>query len=264
MTIENPGAEPINRLSDREEFETNFFDFLLQKAAQSGFSEAKQQAWAGYMYDPARGEETLNTFVSGCKLTFKSGVFPKEGKSQRALDIGCGFGSLMMALEKRFDYAAGIEIQQERVDWAKKRAPKSEIICGSAAQLPWQDNFFDVVISTDVFEHIPADVQQLAAAEISRVLKPGGHAFISVPNRFQIKDEHNHVLFGTWLPNRLREKYVMLASKNKRYERCWERSRLGWTRLFANQGLQVSLEALKPRILSSLLPATRYNLYLTK
>jgi ubiquinone/menaquinone biosynthesis C-methylase UbiE len=256
MTGENTDFEPLNESPQREQFETDFFNFLLQKAAESGFCDTKQHAWAGYMYDPARGEETLNTLVAGCNLTIAPG--------DRALDIGCGFGSLMMALEKRFDHPAGIEIRQERVDWAQKRAPNSEIVCGSAAQLPWEDNFFDVVISTDVFEHIPTDVQQTAAAEICRVLKPGGHAFISVPNRFQLKDEHNHVLFGTWLPNWLREKYVRLASQNNSYERCWERSRSGWQRLFAHQGLQVRLEALKPRILSSLLPATRYNLYLTK
>lgn len=256
MTVENIEFEPLNEPTDQAQFETDFFDFLLQKAAESGFSDANQNAWAGYMYDPARGEETLNTLVSGCHVTIAPG--------DRALDIGCGFGSLMMALEKRFDHAAGIEIRQERVDWAQKRAPNSEIVCGSAAQLPWEDNFFDVVISTDVFEHIPTDIQQLAAAEISRVLKPGGCAFISVPNRFQLKDEHNHVLFGTWLPNGLREKYVLLASKNKRYERCWERSRSGWSRLFKENNLHVKVEALKPQILSSLLPATRYNLYLTK
>jgi len=256
MTAEKLNVDSFNESASQAQFETDFFKFLLQKAAESGFSDTKQHAWAGYMYDPVRGEETLSAFLSGCNFTIAPG--------DRALDIGCGFGSLMMALEKRFDHAAGIEIRQERVDWAQKRAPNSEIVCGSAAQLPWEDNFFDVVISTDVFEHIPTDVQQLAAAEISRVLKPGGSAFISVPNRFQLKDEHNHVLFGTWLPNSLREKYVLLASKNKRYERCWERSRSGWKRLFEDQGLQVRLEALKPRILSSLLPATRYNLYLTK
>jgi 2-polyprenyl-3-methyl-5-hydroxy-6-metoxy-1,4-benzoquinol methylase len=256
MTAENLNLDYSNESADPAQFETDFFDFLLKKAAELGFSDAKQHAWAGYMYDPVRGEETLNALVSGCNLTIAPG--------DRALDIGCGFGSLMMALEKRFDHAAGIEIRQERVDWTQKRVPNSEIVCGSADQLPWGDNWFDVVISTDVFEHIPPTVQQLAAAEISRVLKPNGYAFISVPNRFQLKDEHNQVLFGTWLPDGLREKYVLLASKNQRYERCWERSRSGWKRLFEDQGLQVTVEALKPRILRSLLPATRYNLYLTK
>lgn len=128
MTAENLNVDFLNESANHAQFETNFFNFLLQKAAESGFSEAKQHAWAGYMYDPARGEETLNTLVSGCNLTISPG--------DRALDIGCGFGSLMIALEKRFDYTAGIEIRQERGDWAQKRAPTSEIVCGSAAELP--------------------------------------------------------------------------------------------------------------------------------
>lgn len=133
-------------------------------------------------------------------------------------------------------------IMNERVKWARKRAPRSEVICASATSLPWPDEWFDLVISTDVFEHILYKEQELVASELRRVLKRGGHGFITVSNRFQIFDEHNRVFFATYLPDLARGKHVKGISKNKSYVYCWERTGRGWKNLFESQGFQVGLK----------------------
>lgn len=46
-------------------------------------------------------------------------------------------------------------------------------------KLPFDDNTYDCVLCTQVLEHVP--YPQLILAEISRVLKPGGHAILSLP-----------------------------------------------------------------------------------
>ena len=50
---------------------------------------------------------------------------------------------------------------------------------GTGERLPFEDNFFDLVVAWDVMEHVPDD--QKAFAEVSRVLKPGGYFLFSLP-----------------------------------------------------------------------------------
>lgn len=169
------------------------------------------------MLDTSRGESTVKALLAEFN--------PSDSHCDRALDVGCGFGSFLIAFHQHFSYVCGIEIVPERVEWVKQRAPYAEALCGSANQLPWPDSWFDLVTCTDVLEHVAYPDQQAVAAEIARVLKPGGNAFISVPNRFQIWDEHNYVYFGTWLPDAIRERYTNLFSSNNRFLLCWERTR---------------------------------------
>lgn len=66
-------------------------------------------------------------------------------------------------------------------------------VCGSALELPFDDEVFDVVAAFDVIEHCDPEAQALA--EIHRVLTPGGRFLMSVPayqwawTRF---DDYNH------------------------------------------------------------------------
>jgi SAM-dependent methyltransferase len=65
-------------------------------------------------------------------------------------------------------------------------------VCGSALQLPFADESFDVVGAFDVVEHL--DPEHVGIAELSRVLRPGGRLLISVPAyqwAWSDFDEHN-------------------------------------------------------------------------
>ena len=63
-------------------------------------------------------------------------------------------------------------------------------VVGKGQQLPLKSSTFDVVIATGVFEYFPEP--RLAAAEIHRVLKPGGHLMLSVASVYPrvVEDEH--------------------------------------------------------------------------
>lgn len=58
---------------------------------------------------------------------------------------------------------------------------------GTAYDIPFPDNSFDSVISTQVFEHLARPID--AAKEMYRVLKPGGHALASVPQTNELHEE---------------------------------------------------------------------------
>jgi SAM-dependent methyltransferase len=66
-------------------------------------------------------------------------------------------------------------------------------VLADAERLPFRDGSFDAVFSRDVFEHLPHP--WTAAAEVGRVLRPGGIACICAPLHFPVHDEHDYYRF---------------------------------------------------------------------
>ncbi len=101
-------------------------------------------------------------------------------KQPKMLDIGASSG-VMVALAKDMGWDAyGIEPSLAGVE--RCRVKNLNVIQAKAEKLPYPDNFFDLVHSHHVFEHLNNPFE--AAEEVFRVLKPGGRFFIEVPNQF--------------------------------------------------------------------------------
>jgi SAM-dependent methyltransferase len=112
----------------------------------------------------------------------------------RVLDVGAGFGRHVFECARRgaqvvaLDYAAD-EVVQTR-DTLAAMVDANEITAdrligvlrGDARRLPFPDATFDVVITSEVLEHVQDDVA--AIAEMVRVLKPGGRFAATVPAWF--------------------------------------------------------------------------------
>ncbi len=103
----------------------------------------------------------------------------------RVLDIGCGRGfylKTLSLLDLNLDIY-GVDLNQEYLKKASRilKDKKIHLVESDAAKLPFQGNYFDSVIASEILEHIPDDGKALV--EIYRVLKPGGKAVITVPNR---------------------------------------------------------------------------------
>ena len=93
------------------------------------------------------------------------------------LDVGCGTGRLLRAAQERFRNARldGVDAAPEMVRQANAMLPQGSPIRiqqATAEELPFPDHVFDLAFSTMTFHHW-AD-QAKAAAEIRRVLAPGG------------------------------------------------------------------------------------------
>jgi len=101
----------------------------------------------------------------------------RRGRRLRVLDVGCGTGHLAAHLINDGYSVVGLEPDPTALAYARRRIP--EAVSGDACRLPFPDASFDVVIATDVLEHIPDD--SAAASEIRRVLRPGGWAILTVP-----------------------------------------------------------------------------------
>jgi SAM-dependent methyltransferase len=98
------------------------------------------------------------------------------------LEVGCGEGrGIGLVLPKAKSFAAIDKIEPVIAN-LRTKYPAAKFYSGNIPPLgPFDDNLFDVVITFQVIEHIEDDVRFLK--EIHRVLKPGGLAIITTPNR---------------------------------------------------------------------------------
>jgi ubiquinone/menaquinone biosynthesis C-methylase UbiE len=99
------------------------------------------------------------------------------GGAARLLDLGCGDGTLIGTVMQRWPdvEATGVDLLAERIDDARRSVPDASFLVASADRLPLDPAAFDVVTAITLFSSIPsADMEQSAAAEIGRVLRPGG------------------------------------------------------------------------------------------
>ena len=130
-----------------------------------------------------------------------------EGK--RVLDVGCGVGMYTSAFLRETNRVFGVEVERERAQEARERAAVSQAV---GEHLPFPEAAFDLVFSHEVLEHVTDD--RACVAEMVRVIEPGGHVVIFVPNRLYPFETHGvfwrgryrfgNVPLVNWLPTPLR------------------------------------------------------------
>jgi ubiquinone biosynthesis O-methyltransferase len=116
---------------------------------------------------------------------FKSRYVPvlfyleKIGHPVKILDVGCGTGIPSEKL-KRFGEVYGIDISPKSIEEVQKYNRCDKCYVGVAEELPFENGMFDVVVCTEVIEHLLDPSKALS--EMNRVLIGGGHLIISTPN----------------------------------------------------------------------------------
>lgn len=103
------------------------------------------------------------------------------------LDIGCGDGVLSYLITTEGGRVSGVDYSDLAISLARKKTigAKIDFTVGSAYELPYADNSFDAVVSSDVIEHLQE--VKIFLQEIKRVVKIGGIVVISTPIRFTEK-----------------------------------------------------------------------------
>ena len=105
------------------------------------------------------------------------------------LDVGCGEGRHIFGVMQEYPMmkCVGLDMDDDSLKKAEKgysyfesiSEVGAEFIKGSAYSLPFPDNTFDLIVCSEVLEHLHE--YNDAVIEINRVLKPGGKFFASVP-----------------------------------------------------------------------------------
>ncbi len=113
--------------------------------------------------------------------TFK---LAKAQKGQRALDIGCGRGEIIYALAKKGLQVTGVDFSPSAVELSLKTCARFvkngqvKIKQMNANNLKFPDNSFDLIIASDVVEHLSDRDMKKFAKESYRVLAPAGKLII--------------------------------------------------------------------------------------
>jgi arsenite methyltransferase len=107
---------------------------------------------------------------------------------ERVLDLGCGSGWATRLLARLVadgphgsGQVVGLDISDQMVRQARAASKDFDnvmFVQGSATQIPWEENFFDKVLSVESFYYYPD--QERSLAELFRVIAPHGRLFILI------------------------------------------------------------------------------------
>lgn len=139
--------------------------------------------------------------------------------SASILDIGSGKGVFLLEAAGHGVVATGLEVSEGYIAIARERlaaaGSEATIMHGVAEKLPFPDASFDFANIGEVIEHVEEPRQMLA--EALRVLRTGGRAYMSVPNRFGFRDQHYHLYFVNWLPRFFSDSFISVFGTHKDY-----------------------------------------------
>lgn len=110
----------------------------------------------------------------------------------KLLDIGCSYGYYTRFYLNKCKEVYGIDPNEDLIKIAKKRYPRIKFKIGDAEKIPFKDDYFDVILLSDVLEHV--NDEEKAINEVYRVLKNNGVIIITVPHKglFRFMDVDNY------------------------------------------------------------------------
>ncbi|HEU5452830.1 MAG TPA: methyltransferase domain-containing protein [Terriglobales bacterium] len=135
--------------------------------------------------ESGRGEEMEKHHISIVEQTLRRmDLRPGE----RVLDLSCGTGWATRLMARivgegppGFGQVVGVDISDEMIRRARSASKDFDnvlFVWGSAQQIPWEENFFDKVLSVEAFYYYPD--QERVLAELFRVMAPRARMFLLI------------------------------------------------------------------------------------
>jgi SAM-dependent methyltransferase len=205
----------------------------------TGFQDKQERAWcsSAQLRERIRGSRLL-TVLNRLRVQFsmsgrRDRIFYDEmrgGASDRLiLDVGCGGGRHYFC---EYGKVVGVDPVLDLLEISK--TIYNEVYHASAFELPFADNTFDYVVSSDVIGHIPVADKDRMFAEMYRVLRPGGrtvHVIETDATNFWFRFAHRYPeLFKKYfielpghisleLPSQVRARFLRHGFKEIRFRK---------------------------------------------
>lgn len=103
------------------------------------------------------------------------------GARLQVFDIGCGSGDVLDGIPRDLICVTGVDFVAEMVAAAARSHPHDRFVVADGANLPFEADSADIVVSLGVLEYVPDPAALLRS--VHRVLRPGGRLIVSFPNR---------------------------------------------------------------------------------
>ena len=165
-----------------------------------------------YVYDVENRERKARTMVAVLEDYFDHSL-----QNCDLLNVGGSAGVIDNYLADHTHSVTGIDIDKPAIKHAQRNFSKAnlEFRLADALDLPFEDNSFDIVICSHVYEHVP-DPEKMFS-EIYRVLKNNGICYFSAGNRLMWNEPHYNLPLLSVLPRSLAHLYIRMAGKARYY-----------------------------------------------
>ena len=143
---------------------------------------------------------------------FRSFVDAHVERGARVAEIGCGPGRGTLFLVRQKADVVAVDISYRSLLLARRRAPSAKFVLSTNLALPFEDDYFDAVVSDGVIHHTPN--ARAAFAENVRITRPQGWLYLGVYNT----QGHYHYLYTLlgrpirWMEKRALSRALMFAS----------------------------------------------------
>jgi ubiquinone/menaquinone biosynthesis C-methylase UbiE len=144
-------------------------------------AQDKQQEIA--FFDAHAGGDAYDVFTpqASARLVEAFVKLSGLGAGARVADLGCGSGAFTHLLKQTGYDCVGLDLSANLLALGRRKYPQLQLIAGDIEQLPFGDASLDGILLSGVVHHLPDPSR--CAAEVFRVLRPGGHFVAFDPNR---------------------------------------------------------------------------------
>lgn len=179
----------------------------MDRGYQHGFSDK-----GAAMFDLEGRQRKAMTMISAL-----SEFIDEPLDTLSVLNVGGSAGIIDEYLSRYFRQVTGIDIDEKAILYASNNFQKEGLLfeIGDAMDLSYEPNSFDVVVCSQVYEHVP-DANALMR-EIFRVLKPGGTVYFAAGNRIMLNEPHYNLPLLSIIPRPLAHLYVKICGKGEFY-----------------------------------------------
>lgn len=163
------------------------FNDVLYTDAESQLQEKIREASAQFRYD-----YDANNIDLLAKYFYK--IEPEKFVGKKVLDLGSFTGGRLVYWMEKYKFTEGFGLDINPIfalagnEFAAKHSVNAHFDTGFAESMPYADDSFDFIVSTDVFEHV-RDVLKVVS-ECYRVLKVGGLLMTVFPQYYQPLEAH--------------------------------------------------------------------------
>lgn len=126
-------------------------------------------------YDNNRFENSYGKYIDQQERLFLKSIL-STNYNNKILDLGCGTGRFLNFANY------GVDISPRMIEIAKSKFPNIEIKEGSVTEIPFPENYFDVIYSLHVIMHLNKEIFQSFLNESHKKLKPNGKLVFDFPS----------------------------------------------------------------------------------